>query len=404
MKPDVPSATHLGSRTPAASFASYLAARREGLLEAWRAAVDADPALTSSDDLSRTQFRDHIPQVLAEFESRLLEEIHPGSFPAPVDRSDASIEHGQHRWQQGYDLREVILEWAHLHRCLLNELELARVALPDLTPEVFFSAHRSLAALIHMAIADSAEQFARLQQKDAIRERDDLERTVTRFIEDGRRWAATWRESSHDLRGQLSIIASATLILEEPALEEPLRAECLETLQKSTRTLKDMLTGVLEDTRMETSREELRLDAFDAGTLLGGLCAATQPLARERGLSLRSKGPESLRVEGDRNKVQRIAQNLLLNALRYTAHGSVAVSWQEDDADWWSFQVQDTGPGLPSKNNAVTGRGMSQPPGEGIGLSIVRRLSELLGARLHTETASGAGTTFSVTFPRRYAD
>ena len=403
MKPDVPSAAHPGSQDPAASFAEYLAARREGLLEAWQAAVTADPELTSSDDLSRNQFRDHIPQVLAEFESRLLEEIHPDSTPRRADHSDASVEHGGHRWEQGYDLREVILEWGHLHRCLLNELEVARVALPHLGPEVFFSAHRSLAALIHMAIADSAEQFARLQQKDAIRERDDLERTVARFVEDGRGRATLWREWTHDLRGQLSIITSATSLLEDPALEESLRAESLEMLQKGTSTLKAMLSGVLEDTRMETSREECRLDAFDAGTLLGGLCAASLPLARERGLSLRSNGPQSLAVEGDRGKVQRIAQNLLLNALSYTSAGGVTLSWHANEPDWWSFQVQDTGPGLPAKDSGLQGHGSGQPPREGLGLSIVRRLCELLGARLHIETAPGAGTTFTITLPRRYA-
>ena len=70
--------------------------------------MNADPELTSSDDLWRNEFRDHVPQVLAEFESRLLEELHPGATPRKADHSYASVEHGEHRWQQGYDLREVI--------------------------------------------------------------------------------------------------------------------------------------------------------------------------------------------------------------------------------------------------------------------------------------------------------
>ncbi len=403
MKPDVSSAALDDLESPAASFASYLAARREGILEAWRAAVADDSELTSANELSRNQFRDGIPQVLAEFEARLLEELNPGSSPPKASPSEASVEHGEHRWQQGYDLREVILEWGHLHRCLLNELENARVTLPDLSSKVFFSAHRSLAALVHMAIADSAEQFARLQQKEAIRERNDLESTVARFIEDGRGRATLWRETTHDLRAQLSLISSATSLLEDPVLEESLRTESLEMLHRGTSTLKAMLSGVLEDTRMETTREECRLDAFDAGTLLGGLCAASLPLARERGLFLRSNGPENLPVEGDRSKVQRIAQNLVLNALHYTSQGGVTVAWREDDPGWWSFEVRDTGPGLPAEGIGRLRHGTNQPPGEGIGLSIVRRLSELLGARLHFESPPAGGTVFTVTFPRCYA-
>ncbi len=174
-------------------------------------------------------------------------------------------------------------------------------------------------------------------------------------------------------------------------------------LQKGTRSFKEMLATVLENAQTDAMREERRLGSFNAGALLGGLCASSQPLARERSLFLRSSGPELLDVEGDRGKVQRVAQNLVLNALYYTTQGGVTVSWQEEGSDWWSFQVRDTGPGLPAKGSGPVNRGTTQPPGEGIGLSIVRRLCDLLGARLHVESAPGAGTAFTVTLPRRYA-
>ncbi len=381
----------------------YLATRREAVLEAWEAAVAADEELTSSDDLSDSEFRDHIPEVLAKFEGSLRQGTPSEASPLEAADTDASAEHGEHRWKQGYDLREVLLEWGHLHCCLLNELERARTALPGVAHETFFSAQRSLAALVHTAVADSAEQFARLQQKEAIQARNDLESAVNRFIEAGERRAVIWRESAHDLRGQLSIITSATSLLEDNALEEALRVESVEMVQKGTRALKEMLGAVLENTQTDAIREEHRLGSFNAGALLGGLCASSQPLARERSLSLRSSGPELLEVEGDRGKVQRVAQNLLLNALYYTTEGGVTVSWQEEDADRWSFRVQDTGPGLPAKNNRLAGRGTGQPPGEGIGLAIVRRLCDLLGAHLHVKSAPGAGTAFTVTLPRRYA-
>ena len=174
-------------------------------------------------------------------------------------------------------------------------------------------------------------------------------------------------------------------------------------LHKGTGSLKAMLAGVLEDTRMGASREERQVDKIDAGMLLGGLCAASQPFARERGLTLRSRGPESLPVEGDRGKVQRIAQNLLLNALAYTDQGEVTVFWQEDGPSGWSFQVRDTGPGLPGQDHERPPDQADRRHGEGLGLSIVRRLCDLLEARLHVRTAPGAGTTFTVALPRRYA-
>jgi K+-sensing histidine kinase KdpD len=138
-------------------------------------------------------------------------------------------------------------------------------------------------------------------------------------------------------------------------------------------------------------------------------------------------------------KVRRLLQNLLRNALKYTEQGGVSVSWGAERENWW-LMVKDTGPGLLSgngaplvvglkaatasaresdeKNAATTGvvsqvltppRGASpaEPaappqPGEGIGLSIVKRLCELLDASLEVSSSPESGTTFRIVFPRDY--
>src|SRR6185369_8982861 len=160
-----------------------------------------------------------------------------------------------------------------------------------------------------------------------------------------------------------------------------------------------------------------------------------------RGLFLKTDGPQSLVVEGDRVKMCRIAQNLLLNALHYTKHGGVKVNWEDGEppGERWALCVQDTGPGLGTdvsaplsvaldaatrdtqkieQRAALDGSGeegsdqaptlasRSSPdaygPGEGIGLAIVKRLCELLDASLELQTKPGSGTTFRVTFPSAY--
>ena len=140
-------------------------------------------------------------------------------------------------------------------------------------------------------------------------------------------------------------------------------------------------------------------------------------------------------------KILRIAQNLVLNALKVTERGGVCVQWQERNdsgAQQWVLCVQDTGPGFQAQSpsaplesalrqataeshelDANAGsqaqpaatlksqsdpHALSVPAGEGIGLSIVKRLCELLDASLELETAPGAGTTFRVVLPRAYPD
>ena len=79
------------------------------------------------------------------------------------------------------------------------------------------------------------------------------------------------------------------------------------------------------------------------------MCENLQPLAAERGLFLKADGPATLSVEGDAGKIRRIAQNLLLNALKYTQEGGVTMRWgdsRNNDPERWMLCVQDTGPGF----------------------------------------------------------
>jgi signal transduction histidine kinase len=215
-------------------------------------------------------------------------------------------------------------------------------------------------------------------------------------------------------------------------------------LQKSVSLLHVMLNDLADLARLDAGHEQRVVAPFDAARLLSDFCLTMQPVADSKGLFLRCEGPESLPVEGDSAKVQRILQNLVLNALKYTQHGGIVVMWesrQESDAEGWMVSVQDTGPGfqgdlgLPMANQlrkatqgahdvedqarakgtstnqdevAVTRVSQSahhplhQQAGEGIGLSIVKGLCNLLDATLELETRNGQGSTFRVTFPRHY--
>ena len=93
-----------------AALARHLAARRSAVLRRWQSSVEADPELTTSSNLSRGQFTDHIPQILAAFERRLQARDPIEKEVAFEDQRNSAAEHGVHRWQQGYHQRETIRE------------------------------------------------------------------------------------------------------------------------------------------------------------------------------------------------------------------------------------------------------------------------------------------------------
>jgi len=201
-----------------------------------------------------------------------------------------------------------------------------------------------------------------------------------------------------------------------------------------------LLEDVMGLARLQAGREQLVVKRFDAAALIKDVAGRLHGVMDERGLSFEVEGPAVLTVEGDAVKVQRIAQNLLLNAFKYTERGGVVVSYgdsRNNDEGRWMLSVQDTGPGFAAGPGAplagaiesatdesravdVAAGGNSpehqplqasprrpalpvyQEHGEGIGLSIVKRLCELLNATIELDSVPGRGTTVRVLFPRAY--
>ncbi|CAG5074794.1 Protein-glutamate methylesterase/protein-glutamine glutaminase [Dyadobacter sp. CECT 9623] len=226
------------------------------------------------------------------------------------------------------------------------------------------------------------------------------------------------RSSFHDLRGSFGIIVGATSLFKMMDTQQE-REKILDMLQRNLTQVSAMMNQLLDYSRLESGEEKLRIGTFDAATLLTELCSGSSQLAHEKSLYIHFEGPDQLTVEGDDVKVRRIAQNLILNALKYTAQGGVNVSWAvvgpyQDGGQLWELIVADTGPGIPqellAKMNGVEAKdhdaehqANTQGHGEGIGLFIIKRLTELLNAKMEIKSASGQGTTFRLIFPQSYA-
>ena len=432
------------TRTQLRALADHLSVRREALLKAWRLATDLDAEVTSAATSTHNQFLDHIPAVLDAFESRLRAHDPDEKAQARTEQKEWAAEHGTHRWQQGYRLTETMREWGHLHMALLAELERYEVQHPELEPEVLQVARRDLVRLANDGVCASAARYSHLQQSEAASRLYDLEAALETLQNIESERAESWRQAAHDLRGSAHVIVNASAVLNRENLPDSKRLEMSQTLTFAATSLNALLSDLLDHARLEAGQERRNIQQFDAARIIKEFCEATRPLAADRNLFLKCEGPATLSVQGDPIKMQRILQNLVLNALKATQSGGVRVTWEASEsaqANQWALCVQDTGPGfgagdLPIRQelqDATAGvqeaeaegshrsdESLQATPaqtlasksfhtaraavGEGIGLSIVKRLCELLDASIELQTAQGQGTTFRVIFPIRYPD
>jgi signal transduction histidine kinase len=427
-------------------LANYLAERREAILTAWRQAVDADPELSTASTTTRAQFIDHIPAVLDAFETRLSARLAADRARAREDQKESAAEHGLHRWQQGYNQAETMCEWGHLHLCLLQEIENFHALNPAIDLRAMQTARRELVRLCSEGMSASAARYAHLQQREAASRMRELESALAELQKVEQQRAEAWREAAHDLRGRAHVIASASAVLTREGVPEQHRTRFSEMLRLSVKSLNKLLGDLMDQARLEAGHERRQIRHFDAAAMLKEYCDTTRPLAVEKGLFLAAQGETPLMVDGDPEKIRRIVQNLVLNALRATERGGVKVTWQsreDQNRPQWALCVQDTGPGFkhgtatplarvlkratdesheveqrndqspesdPQAESAPTlasqtpGYMTTAPTGEGIGLSIVKRLCEMLDASLELESSEGEGTTFRMIFPRRYSE
>jgi signal transduction histidine kinase len=422
------------STSPLSAVAQALLPRREAIVQRWFELAEADPELTAMSTLSRAQFRDHIPELLEAFTLRLAALRPADPAEAGSGELQSAESHGLVRWQQGYQQRELMRECRHLHLVLIDEME-ALAGAEQFDPPALAHARRELALLASDGVCESATQYAILQRAEASARMRDLEQGLAEFKESQVRQAQIWREATHDLRGGLGVVQQATAVLKRAL---PDAASVVAMAERGVASMQTLLNDLIGLARLEAGQEQRQLAQFDGGALLHELGTTLLPIAAARNLRLLLEGPRPLPVEGDAVKVRRIAQNLLLNALRYTARGGVVLRWDAVSGEGiprWSLTVQDTGPGIGEGNSAPIAQALKdatdeslavtdmprqseesepavlstqhgvppeQPPGEGIGLSIVKRLCELLDAHLELHTERGKGSTFRVILPAIY--
>ena len=222
---------------------------------------------------------------------------------------------------------------------------------------------------------------------------------------------------SHELRTPLNAVMVYNGMLGDvvPVAEHPKAAEYVERIDASTRHLADLIEQVLRFARMESGRDSPRIATVDPARVAREAITVIEPLAARQDLPLEVDiAPDLPPLETDAGKLRQILLNLLANAVNFTDRGRIDLRVERmDEGDGGQqcvcFAVHDTGIGIAQDDlevifrpfRRVAGDAGRERPGTGLGLSVVRRLVEMLGGAVQVESTPGAGSVFRVTMPCR---
>jgi PAS domain S-box-containing protein len=211
---------------------------------------------------------------------------------------------------------------------------------------------------------------------------------------------------SHELCTPLQSILGYAQLLHAAELEQPLDGY-VRTLLDQGELLDRLVSDLLDYSSLQAGLLPLRAEAYSPRELVDGVIRALAPLALKKGLVLESRqllAPE--RCVGDAVRVSQVLGNLVSNAIKFTAHGRVAVTLDsEGQGRGYRVTVEDTGPGLPDDDSLFLPFQQGRAPadgaarGVGLGLAISRQLCERMGGSLERGAAPAQGARLVACFP-----
>ncbi|WP_437732224.1 sensor histidine kinase [Sorangium sp. So ce1335] len=212
---------------------------------------------------------------------------------------------------------------------------------------------------------------------------------------------------SHELRTPLNAILGFAHVLESE-VDGPLSQdarEALSVIRQSGEHLRTLIDDILDLSALETGKLQLSRRAVNLRVLVDQVMREASAAARDKPVELRVTGDHGLLAHADPRRVRQILTNLVSNAVKFTARGSVTVHIA-GRGRYAAITVQDTGPGIPPEETTAvfeeyrqTGDVRSRRAGTGLGLSIAKRLVLMHGGTIQLESELGRGSTFTITLP-----
>ncbi|MDE6408031.1 MAG: HAMP domain-containing histidine kinase [Anaeroplasmataceae bacterium] len=207
---------------------------------------------------------------------------------------------------------------------------------------------------------------------------------------------------SHEIKTPLSVIQNYTQALANPKLDEETKSKYLDTIQRSCKKLSNLITNILKLNKLENGTLIPEFKAFNLTESITEQIISFDQLLEEKELELICELDESITIESERSYLEIVWSNLLSNAIKFSnPNGQIKIILKQTDKNV-IFTIEDTGCGMsPEEGKHIFDKFYQadtshSKEGNGLGLSLVKKVIDLLGGIITVESEVGKGTKFSV--------
>lgn len=210
---------------------------------------------------------------------------------------------------------------------------------------------------------------------------------------------------SHELKTPLAAMSNYATLLQSPELPQTQRIAYAKAIASRARQLSSMMTNILKLSKLENQQIYPQPQTYDLSDQLCQCLLQFEPVWEGKDIDLDTQIPDGVLIRADRELLELVWNNLLSNAFKFTPVGGriwVQLAVLPGEV---KVTVQDTGCGMSQQTMAhlfekfYQGDTSHAAQGNGLGLALVKRVTDILGGRIQAESALGQGSTFTLTLP-----
>ncbi len=359
------------------ALAALIQRQKEALLSSWENEVRQLPGARN---LERAILHDHIPVLIDELAEELRQ---PDKSAARLAAFSAA--HGKERHANGYDLAQLVEEYKLLRRCIVRTAEDAQLY-------VVGDANRVISELIDEGIKTSVQAYVERRDSAELKRREEYLKFLV-----------------HDLRSPLAAIYYAIALiereLETAAVSERVR-NTQSVVKRNIEQMQALITKLLQEEQNIRTAANIKIERAPVylAAVADSAVRALISLATTSNTQIVNEIPDDLMLNGDRDLLERVYQNLISNAIDSAPGGTVALgatAAADAKVECW---VADNGKGVPDEikdrifDKFVTAS--QHRSGIGLGLPIVKQIIEAHGGAIRLESEPGKGTIVRFSLPR----